>query len=595
MKITRYKLSVVTTLMAMLLGLTGTAFAQQTMSISPSVISNSYPGFLTLQIGGLTNGETVNVQTYLDLNSNGVVDAGEPMLDAFSITDNGSNGVAGTVTNVNIPIDHNPAGGAITATLNVAPPLTLANIVGQQIYQVSSPTARFAPVTTTFVVTNAPTAQSISGTVLAGGAPVPNAVVVAMIQPNGEYAGATVADGAGNYSLNLDPGNYGVLSVLPNYYTDQSAAPQFTLTNGMNATNSLFMTNGLVANTISGQIYNSANSNGVPGVFVQLQSGNLFTVAFSDASGNYSAPVNPSFWKIKPAKERLPRRAYLVSQNGLQVDATAGSVTGANVPLYKGNALMYGHITDVSNTPLANIIFDANDNNSQFAAKGYSDANGNYAVAVLAITNDSWYCNANSSVALTDYILNNFQNTNVSIGSLIQENFVALPITAHISGRVLDKTGNPVTGVSLLASTFDNSYQSQNQQTDSSGNYSLGVASGAWYVSFSDGGESGLDTAGFVDLYGPYGVTVPPTNNVLNITVYPIGTALISQPQRMSSAQFGFTINGAPNVSYTVQVSTNLATNSWANLFSLTLTNNSFPVVDPNATNKMRFYRILKN
>ena len=260
------------------------------MSVSPSVISNTYPGFLTLSIGGLTNGETVNVQTYLDLNSNGVVEAGDPMLDAFSITDNGSNGVAGTVTNVNIPIDHNSTTGAITATLNVAAPLTLANIVGQQIYQVSSPTARFAPVTTTFDVTNALTAQSISGTVLAGGTPVPNAVVVAMIMPNGEYTGATVADGAGHYALNLDPGTYGVVTVLPNYYTDQSIAPVITLTNGMNATNSLFMTNGLVANTISGQIYNSANSNGVPSVFVQLDSGDLLGVAFSDAGDSYPPP-----------------------------------------------------------------------------------------------------------------------------------------------------------------------------------------------------------------------------------------------------------------------------------------------------------------
>jgi hypothetical protein len=82
---------------------------------------------------------------------------------------------------------------------------------------------------------------------------------------------------------------------------------------------------------------------------------------------------------------------------------------------------------------------------------------------------------------------------------------------------------------------------------------------------------------------------------VLNLTVYPIGTPFITSPQRISSTQFGFVINGVTNVSYTVQVSTNLASTNWVNLFSLTLTNNVFPVVDVNATNKVGFYRVQKN
>ena len=329
-----------------------------------------------------------------------------------------------------------------------------------------------------------------------------------------------------------------------------------------------------------------------------LDSGNLFAIAFTDTNGNYSAAVTPNFWKIKPIKERLARHAYVASQNTLQADTTTNSVTNANLALFKGNALFYGRITDNSNAPFANIQFDANDGtNNQFSAKGFSDANGNYAVAVLG-TNSDWNCNANGgNPALNNYILNNFNNTNILVGQAILQNFVALPVTARISGRVRDNLGNPVTGVDLYASALisGNFYQSLNGQTDNSGNYSLGVISGAWQVNFSFGGESGLDNRGLVDYFAPHNVTLPPTNAVLNLTVYQNGTPVMSQPQHISSTQFGFNINGSVGVNYTVQVSTNLAGTNWANLFSLQLTNSSFPIVDTHATTSPRFYRVQKN
>src|SRR5690349_7421661 len=98
-----------------LLGLT---FAQTdtrsaTLSITPSVISNTYPGVIHLDIGGLTNGEPVIVRKWLDLNANGVIDSGEPLIDQFKMADGGAM-VIGGVTNVSVPYDSNPAAGAIT-------------------------------------------------------------------------------------------------------------------------------------------------------------------------------------------------------------------------------------------------------------------------------------------------------------------------------------------------------------------------------------------------------------------------------------------------------------------------------------------------
>ena len=439
-----------------LLGGFHTALAQQTLTVSPAITSNTYPGLITLNITGLTNLETVTVQEWLDLNSNGVIDAGEPMIDAGKITDNDpSKAIIGGVTNINIPIDSNSATGAITTTLDFAPPMVLENVIGQRIFRLVSPSGRFAPVTATLLVTNAVTAQTLSGTVYSNGVtPLPNAVVV-VLPPNGNgYTAAEVADSNGHYSINVNPGSYVVMAAVPDYFIDQSLAPQVTLTNGQSATNNLFLTNGTT--TISGTFYDTANSNGIGGLMIQLQSGSLFGIGFTDTNGNYSAAVTPNFWQIGPNKERMPRHGYVVPQQSLQVDATGGNVTNVYVGLTKGNALFYGHIADNLGNPFANIEFDSSATNNTYDAKGYSDTNGNYAALALADGTNIWNCNPNNenNIPLAGYILNNSQNTNIAVSQAIEQDFVALPINAQISGRVRDNSGNPVVGVSLYAGNF---------------------------------------------------------------------------------------------------------------------------------------------
>jgi hypothetical protein len=573
-------------------------FAQPTLTVSPSVISNTYPGVITLNITGLTNTEKVTIQRWLDGNANGSIDAGEPMIDAFKITDGGAM-VIGGITNINVPFDSNPTNGAITTTLNCPAALLLDNMVGHYIFQLVSPTGRFSPVTATFAVTNATLSQSISGIIYSNGvAPFPYAVVVAQDQQANDPAGAAVADSAGHYFLTLNPGSYSLIAGMPNFYFNQSLAPSVILTNGMSATNNLYLTNGTA--TISGSVYDAGNSNGLGGVLLQLKSGHLFAIAFTDTNGNYSAAVTPSFWTIQPTKQRLARRAYVLPEATFQVNTSTGNVMNANIALPKGNALFYGRITDSSNTPFANVDFDGSSGND-FDAKGYSDANGYYTVAVLGGLTNYWSCSANSgknSGLLANYILNTFESINLSTNQAVLENFVALPATAQISGHVQDNSGTNVIGVGLNASANigGNYYQSLDGTTDNSGNYSLAVASGQWSVQFFTGNFSdSLDTHGYVDLTAPHVVTIPPTNATLNVIVYPLGTPLISQPQRISSTQFSFNINGALNVNYTVQVSTNLASTNWFNLQTFQLTTNPFPILDVQATNSPRFYRVKKN
>src|SRR5258708_6117392 len=57
--------------------------AAVTFTVTPSAVSNTYSGSITLQINGLATGDTVLVQKYLDANANSVIDAPDILVQQF--------------------------------------------------------------------------------------------------------------------------------------------------------------------------------------------------------------------------------------------------------------------------------------------------------------------------------------------------------------------------------------------------------------------------------------------------------------------------------------------------------------------------------
>jgi hypothetical protein len=561
-----------------------------TFTNTPAAISNTYTGVITLQIAGLTNGEQVAIQDYLDLNGNGSVDAGEPLICAFKITDGGAN-VIGGITNLNVPFDSDPSPGSITATLNFAPPLTMANVVGQQLFLLVSPSNHFPPLTNVFQVTNAAPSPSITGTVFNGSSPVPFGVVVALQSSSRAYTGAAVADGSGHYALSLSPGTYQLMAAGLNVYCDLSLVPPVTLTNGAVVNANLYVTNGTA--TISGRVYDSGNSNGVGGLLVVLKTGSLTSVSFTDTNGNYNASVSPAQWGVEVDSSHLIRGGFVVPQNDLQINTTTGSVANADFPLTKGNALFYGRITNTFDVPFANVDVYANDNIGLFQADGFSDPNGYYTVAVLGGTN-WWNCSPDirHTPTLAGYLVSASQSTNISPGQALQQDFTVTPVTAQITGQVQDNQGNPITNLSVNAWAVIGQIQfGSSGETDGAGNYALAAASGTWNVNLDCCSDSGLASRGLTDL-GYHTVSIPPTNAVMDITVYPIGTPMLSQPIRLSPSRFGFNLIGTPGYLYTIQASSDLC--NWVPLISLALPPNQYQIYleDPLATNASRFYRV---
>ena len=209
-----------------------------TFNITPSTVSNTYNGTITLQVSNLTSGDTVVVQKFLDLNTNGIVDAGDYLVQQFDLTDGQAGMVIGGVTNLNVPGDNDTTAEQITATLNFQNGDFVQNFVGKYLFVLSSPAGHFSPITNSFTVTKFAFAQKFTGNVVSNSTPVPNAVVLLFPPPRsgnhgpGTPVAGTVANNSGAYSIQAPPGTYVPMAFGNNYVADYSASPILTLGSG---------------------------------------------------------------------------------------------------------------------------------------------------------------------------------------------------------------------------------------------------------------------------------------------------------------------------------------------------------------------------
>ena len=119
------------------------ALLAATLTVTPSSVSNGYSGDLVVSITGLTNLEPIFLDKYLDANGDGTVNAGEPLLQRFRITE-GSASTIGGATNLNRPGDTDGlANGQISARLNFAAASEFNRVAGQYRFRLSSPSGRF--------------------------------------------------------------------------------------------------------------------------------------------------------------------------------------------------------------------------------------------------------------------------------------------------------------------------------------------------------------------------------------------------------------------------------------------------------------------
>jgi hypothetical protein len=475
--------------------------AAVTFTNTPAVVSNTYSGFITLQAQGLTNGETVIVQKFLDLNGNGVIDAGDWLVQQFAPTDGQAGMVIGGIVNSNVPGDTDTVPGQITAALNFQNGDFMQNFSANYLYALSSPSGRFTPITNLFVVTNVPYPQKFTGQVLLAGAgtPVPYTPVLLFGPPkpgkggpNGSPLAATAADATGSYSLPVPPGTYMPVAFASNCVADFGAPVVLALTNNQTLATNLSVIG--ATNTISGTLVD-ANNPGLPlpGVLFSASSDSgLFTVTLTSSNGGFTLGVEAGQWTLQPDDNSLIVQGYVGPKNGTNVNAGAAGVA---VGAPKATALFYGRATNTQGAPFASLDISAYDNNNYYDSDGYTDANGYYCAGALGGlgAGDPWQVGISSDTALANYVfsqpaLDSNGGTNIAAGQAILANFTGLFATNQISGYLKDNNNNGISGVGIWANgTIGGVTFNPSADTDSSGYYSFSVGNGTWSVGVNTG------------------------------------------------------------------------------------------------------------
>jgi hypothetical protein len=574
-----------------------TLSAAVTFANAPTAVSNTYSGAITLQIGGLTNRETVVIQKFLDVDMNGVLDGGDLLVQQFNLTD-GTNFVIGGVTNLNVPGDLNATTGAISAVLNFQNGDFMQNAIGKYLFKLSSPVGHFGPVTNLFDVTNFPYAQQFTGNVVNSGTNVPNAIIVLFGPPRpgdgpGNPEAVALANSSGGYAIKAPPGTYVPVAFRSDFVSSFVSPPVLTLTGGTTINTNLTLD--AATQTISGTLVDADNPGiGLPGIFLPVQANGVIGIAFSDANGNFTVHVNDGIWEVNAEGTSLIVHGYVRKQNGTNV--TAGDA-GVVIPISKATTMFYGTVKDNLGNPLVGVDVFAQAGDNEYETDGHTDQNGNYFAGALAGTWQVQVDSGGDSSSPTNYIfsqgLNQNGGTNLLAGQAVLWNFTAILATNRISGRVQDNNGNPVTGVGVSAYAFINGkdYGTTQVDTDDGGNYSFGATAGLWSVYVNCCGDGGLENQGLYDP-NPHSVTIPPANAVVNITVYPTGTPFLSQPARFGSSVFGFGLSGSSGSNYTILVSTNLSLNDWTTVLVTNLPGNFIYFQDNQATGRQRYYRV---
>jgi len=485
--------------LALLASLTQTVRAVG-FTITPSAVTNTYNGTITLLVTGLNSGETVTIQKFLDLNTNGFVDASDYLVQQFQLTDGQAGMVIGGVTNNNVPGDTDSTAGQITAKINFQAGDFMQNLVGNYLYKLSRSTGPVA--TNLFTVTNTTYAQKITGSIVNSSTNVPNAVILLFPAPSGGNNGpgtplaGAVANNSGNYAIQVPPGTYVPMAFRSNFVANLNTSPVLTLGSGVTTNVNLAVTTATAS--ISGKVVDANNNNiGLPGVFEPASDSGLIAVAFTATNGSFTMRVTSGQWNIGSSGNGLIVLGYVGYQNGVTVNSGSSGNTG---PYSKATALFYGSVMDNLGNPLPGVAIEAYDN-STFNQDGYSDANGNYVVGAVGGqgSGDPWKVNVDNSTSFPNYLfaqsqINQNGGTNISTGQAVQQNFTAILATNHITGHV-KFNGTNVSGVQVYAdATIGTNYFQAQMNTDTNGNYSLNVGAGDWTVNVYDCGCSDNDS-----------------------------------------------------------------------------------------------------
>jgi len=399
--------------------LSGLAARATTLALNPASITNDYVGTVTLNIGGLTPGMTVTVESYADVNSNGIIDAGDLLLKRFQVTDGQVPLVAG-VRNLNVPGDEDGLPNGQIHTVLCFPPTGGSLPLGQGLFRVFDPAGNLNSVTQAFSVTQKLYPQGVTGrlTWAATGLPLTNGFV-GLLTLVGTTTGFTLTDTNGHYRFYCLPGIYvvGALNLNGAIYSQSAFV---TVGCGQMATNNLLVTNGTFY--IAGRVTDSGTGLGIPALGVDANSANGLGVAAStDTDGYYVLQVTPNTWAVHPSTGAAPEAGY-VDPKRINVVLTSASVSNVNFVLSKPTAVVYGTVRDTLSNPVFGVQVSARDQPNTLHSVGRSFVtNASYSLGVQAGT---WNPAPDSGDLALRGLIGSGSNVTLASGQATNINFI---------------------------------------------------------------------------------------------------------------------------------------------------------------------------
>jgi hypothetical protein len=446
-------------------------------NVSPAIIDETFRNFVQLSISGMATGDAVRVEKFQVNTSDGTIDTGAILQQSFLLIDGKSNVIDG-IPNSNVPADTTPADGQIVAQISFLDDY-VPSTVAEYVYRFSSPNNSFAPVTARFSVQAAASAQSITGTVLANGTPVPFATVALLDARGGTYdfVGATVCDAAGHYTIGAKPGVYDLVAVKRGFVGAFGRGIAHQLAPGVTATVNVQLEPS--SRTVAGKVRDRSTGLGLPGVQVVFRSQEgKFTIDYTDAAGNFATPVAAAEWDVEVERKAVNQIGYVTPARPSQADTVAGNATDVVISMPKAAALLYGKLSDSTGAALANAEIDAVSGDGEFESFSVSDENGNY---VIALSGGKWSVAPTAGPLLeAGYVSPSPLTVTLQDRQSTDNDFTVSPANATASGTLLDETGAPIEEATFYASEVGVQGRFTTFTTASDGTFDIGLSDGKW-------------------------------------------------------------------------------------------------------------------
>ncbi len=467
------------------------------------------------------NGNYAEIEIYLDVNGNGIIDPNDLLMDYYILTDG-----IGWIQNPENP-DEDIAGDETALDGKLKSTLTIEKddfvVAGQYILKATEQNGSTATAILKFNIQ--PTPPYITGKITdkQTSSPLPNVVVFIDNVDNEDLGTGAVTDSNGDYFANVEPGNYEI-----NVWTQMQPAYKpgdpVSVTVGASETKTVNIQLDKYTSFVEGFV-KKENGTAVPGIMViasRPDDENFYGIATTDNSGYYKLGTDPGTILVGAPTmfQSVLASDEFVEPAADTLNVAAGQTVQSNFTVKKYTAFVEG-VCKVGDSPLAGVEISGMSfdliNQTVYFYSTQSKADGAYKMGVMPgiITFLSASKDGYSLVSPTMPYMNFNVPANQSVTGY-DFSFEAAGGDKYIAGKVTFENGNPASNVYVVAINDEELAKPgyRIQYTDGSGNYKFeDPLDGYWQLGVYKGGYHSMPYMNYATIYT--GLTVDDADFIL--------------------------------------------------------------------------------